>query len=221
MRDEITASLERCVRIRPAACAARAVAALLHELRGERAASDRVALQAAEEAVGAGTARKTPWLARRAARREERDQAFRWLEYGVDASRAATTVQLLEARCEIVAELELWDLDKEAIADARRFAELALVDALPLYADRLERRAALAGGDLDLALHALTRAREGFAALDARWDEAVTCLWLAEAKRATGADDQARAEAERALRVFDELRSVRELEHARSLLAGS
>jgi hypothetical protein len=48
----------------------------------------------------------------------------------------------------------------------------------------------------------------------------VASLWLAEAERAAGAESEARATAESALQVFDELRSVRELEHARALLSG-
>ena len=100
------------------------------------------------------------------------------------------------------------------------FAERALLEALPFHVDRLEGRAALARGDASSALGALTRARDGFTGLGARWDAAVAKLWLAEAQLAAGAPAM-RESAEDALGVFDELRSVRESEQARSLLSRS
>jgi hypothetical protein len=66
----------------------------------------------------------------------------------------------------------------------------------------------------------LTQARDGFERLGARWEEAVSALWLAEALKVAASAGEARASAESAAAVFDELRSVRELEHARSVLAG-
>jgi hypothetical protein len=63
----------------------------------------------------------------------------------------------------------------------------------------------------------LTRAAEGFDGLSARWEAALARLWLAEAQLATGMAG-ARESAQAAHDVFDALRSVRELEHARELL---
>ncbi len=191
--------------------------ALVHELRGERAACDRLATQASHESPGTATVRKAQWLGQLAARRGSADEAFRWLD--PDAPGAAmATAGILEARCDVVAELGLWDLAESTVAGAREFAQLALVEALPLYADRLEGRAALEHGDLQPAKHALTRARDGFASRGARWEAAIADLWLAEALNADGAVDESRASAEAALAVLAELRSVRELEQARSLL---
>ncbi|HET7745589.1 MAG TPA: adenylate/guanylate cyclase domain-containing protein [Gaiellaceae bacterium] len=199
---------------------ARSCAAFLYELRGERAASERVELQALDESLGTATVRKIPWLARLAAHRGSGDGALAHLSAaGTLPAETMARPGILEARCDVVAALERWDLAGETVAEARRFAELGLLEALPLYADRLEGRAALARGDASLAIEALTRARDGFAVLGARWESALASLWVAEAQGAQGAESEARFAAETALGVFDELRSVRELGRARSLLS--
>jgi tetratricopeptide (TPR) repeat protein len=192
--------------------------ALLHELRGERSPSERLVARAADESAGNATVRKIPWLVRVAAHRGSEAEAFRWLERSEEIPWALAMPTLLEATCDIVAALERWDLADATVSEAREFAEQALVEALPLHADRLEGRAALAGGDSSRAIEALSRARDGFATNGARWEEALSSLWLAEAYRAAGNEELARSAAEAALGVFEELRSVRELEHARSLL---
>jgi hypothetical protein len=197
---------------------ARSCAALLHELRGERAAADRAEVQVVDETPGTVTVRRLPWLARLAAHRGSSDEAFGWLESEAVGTTMARP-SLLEARCDVVAELGRWDLADATVAEARAFAERALLDALPLHADRLAGRAALAGGDTSLAAQSLTRARDGFASLGARWEEGLANLWLAEACLAAGAESDAWVAAEAALGVFDELRSVRELDRARSLLS--
>jgi tetratricopeptide (TPR) repeat protein len=197
---------------------ARCTAALLYELRGERTASDLLLTQVLDDSPGTATVRRLPWLARLAAHRGSRKEAFDWLEHET-AGKELARAQLLAARCDIVAELGAWHLADDTISDSRAFAELALVEALPLHADRLEGRAALAREDAALAVEALTRARDGFAQLGARWEDALASLWLAEALRARGSDGEARAVADAALSVFAELRSVRELEHARTLMS--
>ena len=192
--------------------------ALLHELRGERAAADRLLARVVAEAFGAATVRKIAWLARIAAHRGS-DEALERIEesaslVGRDMARGAT----LEALCDVVALLERWELADDAVAEARTFAEHALLEALPLHADRLDGRAALAHGDGTRAVELLTRARDGFATRGARWEEAVAQLWLAEACLAASGPGEARAGAEAALRVFEALGSVRESAQARSLL---
>jgi class 3 adenylate cyclase/tetratricopeptide (TPR) repeat protein len=197
--------------------AARSCVALLYELRGERSASERLVAQAVDETSGTATVRKVPWLARVAAHQGSADEAFEWLERSDEIAWALATPGILEARCDVVAELGRWDLAESTVAEARAFAERALVEALPLHADRLEGRAALARGDTAHAVDALTRARAGFGDLEARWEQALSSLCLAEAYRARAVGEW-RAAAEAALRVFDELGSVRELDRARSLL---
>ena len=192
--------------------------ALLEELRGERAVADRLAARAGAGPPGTSTIRSIPWRVRLEAHRGSEEALERIEESASSLGTGMATGALLEARCDVVAELGRWELAGETAQDARAFAEQALLEALPLHADRMDGRAALARGDATAALELLTRARDGFAGLGARWEEALSALWLAEAQRARGSP-AARASAEAALAVFEELRSVRELEHARALLA--
>ncbi len=89
--------------------------------------------------------------------------------------------------------------------------------ALPLFADRLEGRAAGAGGDVTAAAELLGRSAEGFAALEAPWEEAWSRLLLAEIL-ARSDPQVAERELRGALAVFERLGSVREAERARASL---
>ncbi len=123
----------------------------------------------------------------------------------------------LEALCEITAMRERWDEAPALVATARDEAEIGEQLSLPLYADRLEGLAAAATGDVERAAEVVRRSAEGFAALEARWEEAWSRLLLAEVVAHT---DAARAERElaAALPVFEQLRSVQEVARARRLL---
>jgi hypothetical protein len=194
--------------------------ALLDELRGSGAAADAlIARVDAELAAATPTVRVVPWFARVRAHRGW-ESALELIEESVSL-RASKMGRgpTLEAHCDVVADLGRWDLADEVAAEARAFAERALLEALPLHADRLEGRAALARGDAPSAVEALARARDGFAALQAVWEEAVAELWLAEAHVARDDVADARRAAEAAADVFDRVRSVRESEQARSLLS--
>jgi class 3 adenylate cyclase len=192
--------------------------ALLNELRGEGAAADAlVARVDAELSGGTPTVRTIPWLARLSAHRRS-DEAFERIEgsaslVGRDMGRGAT----LEAHCDVIGDLGRWELADEIVAEAREFAQQALLEALPLHADRLDGRSALARGDASSAVEALARAAFGFADLGARWEAALARLWLGEAQLEAGMPD-ARESAQAAHDVFEELRSLQELERARSLL---
>ena len=74
---------------------------------------------------------------------------------------------ILEAQCDVTAELGRFELADETVADSRAFAARAQLEALPFYADRLDGRAALARGDGSRALETLARAWDGFGALGA------------------------------------------------------
>jgi tetratricopeptide (TPR) repeat protein len=192
--------------------------AFLHELRGHGAAADALVAQVdAELSAATPTVRVIPWFARIRAHRGS-DSALELIEETV-ALRASKMGRgpTLEAHCDVVADLGRWELTDEVAAEARAFAEQALLEALPLHVDRLEGRASLARGDAAPATERLARARDGFASLGARWEAAVAELWLGEARLAAGMSG-ARESAEAGLKVFDELRSVREAEQARSLL---
>ena len=193
--------------------------ALLHELRGERAAADRlVARVEAEIDGGTPTVRVIPFLARLSAHRGS-DDAFARIESSASiVGREMGLGLILEAQCDVTAELGRLELADETVADSRAFAARAQLEALPFYADRLDGRAALARGDVSRALETLARAWDGFGALGAPWEAAVAQVWLGEAQLAAGQAGDARRCATEAFDVFDDLRSVRERELARSLL---
>lgn len=67
------------------------------------------------------------------------------------------------------------------------------------------------------AIESFERAREGFAALSARWEGARTDAFLAEALAAVGRDDDARARLKFAIEVFEELGAAGELRRAAEL----
>jgi hypothetical protein len=124
----------------------------------------------------------------------------------------------LAMRCEIVALQGDWDEAARVIAATRDEVEVGEQIALPLYADRLEGRAAAAAGNAAHAAGHLRRSAEGFAALGAQWEEAWSRLLLAEVL--VGPDRQhAEQELAAALPIFERLRSVGEVGRARALLA--
>jgi class 3 adenylate cyclase len=188
-------------------------AAFCHELRGEREAADRyVALlrrcladndpgQTHRTGAFAPLARL---LARRGLFAESRELCPTEVYEGRGPS--------CEAFCEVVAAEETWDEADATVAEARAIAEECGILSLPFFADRLEGRAAAAGGDDERASELLRRSAEGFAGLSAPWEEAWSRLLLAELTREP---EEARA----ALATFEPLGSVAELERARSLLA--
>jgi tetratricopeptide (TPR) repeat protein len=193
--------------------------ALLHELRGERAAADRlIARLSTELAGGTPTVRVIPFVSRVFAHRGS-DEAFARIESSASLiGREMGWGVILEARCDVTAELGRFELADETVAEARAFAARGQLEALPLYADRLEGRACLARADATSAVAPLASARAGFARIGARWEAALAQLWLGEAQLALGDVEDARRSATDALEVFDELRSARERDLARSLL---
>ena len=124
----------------------------------------------------------------------------------------------LELLCEITAAQQKWEDAAGLVAATRVEAEIGEQLSLPLYADRLEGRAAAAAGDVERAAPLLRRSAEGFAALGARWEEAWSRLLLAEVLAGGGRQDAARELAD-ALPVFEQLGSVREAERTRAFLA--
>jgi hypothetical protein len=161
-----------------------------------------------------GSIHLTP-LALVLARQGRFDEALALIPFATRTLAAGAT---LEARCEIAAARERWDEAAELVAAARDETEVGEQLALPLFADRLEGRAAFARGDAVEAAALLVRSAEGFAALGARWEEAWSRLLLAEA---VAGCERGRAERELAgaLPLFEELGSVHETERGRLLLA--
>jgi len=195
--------------------------ALCHELRGEHDAADRyveLARRYFERGtyMRAGGSTAMPHLAVALARRGWYDEALALMPIVPRSPSAGGTLQAL---CEIAAARERWDEATALVAAAREEAELGEQLALPLFADRLEGRAAGAAGDVVEGEKLLARSADGFAALGAVWEEAWSRLLLAEL---VAGGDPRRAEQElgRALPVFERLGSVREVGRARALLSG-
>ncbi|MGH2529575.1 MAG: ATP-binding protein [Actinomycetota bacterium] len=194
-----------------------AAAVLVHDAQGNGAAADR--LLAVLDRLWEGQPERAVfaqiWVAQALGRRGH----FRAAWDMIEATTAARVHQGLvqEVRCELVAEEGSWDRAAEILAEARAVATRGDLVALPLFADRLEGRAALAAGDAGLALQLLARASVGFGSLEARWERAMTNLDLAEALLAAGEPGRARLALDMALPVLEELSSLREIERARKL----
>jgi class 3 adenylate cyclase len=194
--------------------------ALCHELRGEHDDADRyvgVALRYFERGtyMRAGGSTAMPPLALALARRGRFDEALAAMPLVPRSPSAGATLQAL---CEITAARERWDEAAGIVAAARDEAEVGGQLSLPLFADRLEGRAAGASGDLTAGAELLGRSAEGFAAIGARWEEAWSRLLLAELVVGSSTR-RAEQELARALPVFEQLGSVREAERTEALLA--
>jgi hypothetical protein len=194
--------------------------ALCRELRGEHDDADRylaLGLRYVEQrSFGQvpGRSIHPPPLALVLARRRRFDDALALVALRPRSGSAGATLEVL---CELAAAGERWDEADALVAAAREEAEVGELLALPLFADRLEGRAAAASGDVARAAELLRRSADGFAALEARWEEAWSRLLLGETLLRTdssGAEQELRA----ALPVFEQLGSVAEVKRARSSL---
>jgi class 3 adenylate cyclase len=201
-----------------------AYAALGRERRGEhdeadryidvwRRYMDRTGLILAEYRTRGSL--QAPPLALVLASRQRFDEALDLIPLVPASGSAGVT---LEALCEIAAARQQWDEAASLVSAVREEAERGELVALSAFADRLEGRAAAATGDATRATELLAGSAETFARLSARWEEAWSRLLLAEVL-ADGDAASARREVADALPVFESLRSLRELERARSLLA--
>jgi class 3 adenylate cyclase len=197
--------------------------ALCHELRGETDDADRyidLSRRYFDFIRGRFAARAQPSvhsqpLALALAHRGLFDEARAVSPLVPHSSGSGLTLQVL---CEIVAAQGDWREAADIVASSRKEAEIGEHSSLPLYADRLEGRAAAAAGDVERAALLLRGSAGGFASLGARWEEAWSRLLLAEALLEADAR-LAGEELARALPVFEQLRSVREAERARTLLS--
>jgi hypothetical protein len=196
-------------------------ATYIHELRGNRAAADRYLTMIRRMAEQMGSYHSAaPWVLLVLGLRGEFEEAHaRLADYEVLHTGVHRTL-LLEAECELVADEERWDEASGVVGRARAHAQTGGAVALTAFADRLDGRAAAARGEnVDHALHLLKRAQDTFTGLEARWEAARTELSLAEALVASGRNAEAAPVLDRALAVFDELRSVHQQALARQLVA--
>jgi hypothetical protein len=196
-----------------------AFAALCHELRGERAESDRyIALTRRyfdHRGRLHGGSRHRPPAARALVHRGQFEEALALSPIEPRTGGVGLTLELV---CELVAAQGNWDEADRVVAAAREEAEVGEQLSLPLFADRLEGRAAAAAGETERAAALLRRSAEGFAGLGARWEEAWSRLLLGEVL-VGGERQPAGRELAGALLVFQQLGSVTEAKRARALLA--
>ena len=198
-----------------------AAASLVHEVQGNRSASDTFLAIIAElyrsERAGRGAA--ASWTSVTLARRGEVDEALKLLARADNTSGGRQYRGLrLEARAEVVAEAGLWEQAPGVAKDLRAHGAAGKLLALPLAADRLEGLAALNTERWDEAVTLLGRASAGYAGLETRWDEARADMALSEALVATGHADDAKTRLLRATATFERLGAVREGAHASELL---
>jgi class 3 adenylate cyclase/tetratricopeptide (TPR) repeat protein len=190
-----------------------AAAAAIHEARGDRVRSDRLA-GLLSRLAGEGQARMVPWLGRFLVLRGDIEaaralgRAANWQVHAADA---------YEADSELLAAGGVWDEAPALLAQMRRHAAAADSPSLLAFADRLEGRAAFAAGDAAAAVGLLERAVAGFADLGAAWERALTELDLAAALSATGRGEEAVLTAASAAETFERLGCVRDLARARAL----
>jgi class 3 adenylate cyclase len=195
--------------------------ALCHELRGETEQADRYIdvsrryFEFIRSRHGRLSSVHAQPLSLALAHRGRCDEARALCPLIPRTAGAGLTLQML---CDVIAAQGSWDEAAGIVAAAREEAEIGEQMSLPLYADRLEGRATGAAGDVERAAVFLRRSADGFAALGARWEEAWSRLLLAEVllpRNPRLAEDELAG----ALRVFEQLRSVREAERAQTLLS--
>jgi class 3 adenylate cyclase/tetratricopeptide (TPR) repeat protein len=189
------------------------VAGVIYERRGERVQSDGLAAAILRMVTGS-SGRLYPTLLRFLVVRGDLVQAkgisrpHNWQIHAGDA---------LEAEAERLAAAEEWGGAADLVAEMRSHAERADAPAVVAFADRLEGRAALAGGDAEGAQRSLERAADGFETIDASWERALTELDLARVASSAGNSEAARTWTARAAATFDALRDTEGAAAARAL----
>jgi tetratricopeptide (TPR) repeat protein len=191
-----------------------AAAATIHQVRGERAEADR--LQASLVRLASAQAgRVYSFLRRLLIVRGELDlvgslsRPTNWRVHANDG---------YEADAEFAAAMQDWDRVPALLVEIRPYARRAETAALEPFADRLEGRAALAGGDDDRAVALLLAAADRFDRLGASWERALTQLDLAKALAATGERSRADDTLAAAIGTFETLRAAKDLATARTAL---
>jgi class 3 adenylate cyclase len=196
--------------------------AIIQDARGDPGAAEWAALlHRTSEPSESQRLTSLPWLAWLDARHGRASDAWTALERFRSISHQGSRPLIDQVRAIALAEGVRWDLVPDFLADSRAYTESAGTDPLGFHLDRLEGRAALAAGDIDVAVRLLEAASDGANRLHATWERACTDISLAEALIAAGRADEARVRTQAALDVVTELRSRREIERARSVLANT
>jgi class 3 adenylate cyclase/tetratricopeptide (TPR) repeat protein len=191
------------------------IAALIHEVRGDGAES----LRLTELLFGLraeNSARLHAWILRLFVERGELDRARHrarptsWRVHACD---------VYEAEAERLALSGGWEAVPAFLAEVRAHAERAPAPSLVGFADRLEGRAALAGGDPTVAAELLGRARTTFTTLRTPWERALTEIDLARALSASADRAVVEETIGAALETFEELGATRDVARARRIAA--
>jgi class 3 adenylate cyclase len=193
-------------------------AAFILDARGDPAAPELVALlrrHAGEE--GEWRRWSIIWLAWILARHDRSDEVSGLLDRLRSVGTGVTRPLEDQVRAEILHRFARWGEAPAFLERSRAFADRGELRALPVHLDRLEGRAALAGGDVDSGLTLLEGARRGFAELGAAWERARTELDIADALVATGRPDEARSMLEAASPDLERAGALIELERLREL----
>ena len=191
-----------------------AVAALIRELRGERATSDRMT-STMLSLMNSQAGRLYPFLLRVLVARGDLERARSialpsvWRVHANDA---------YESQAELTAASGSWDEAPDLARTMREHAERAGTTALVPFADRLEGRTALASGDPTTAVRLLQLAADRFEELSVPWERALTLVDLGRALADVGRRDDARAALDDAISTFTALGSVGDLERTREVL---
>jgi len=171
-------------------------AALVHEVRGDRAAADALLAQTAaiENRRGVLSPNLSPLIVPILLLRGEVAEArVRVGRTGVSEAEAGVVPRMLVAEGEVLVAEQRWD-DLPAFASRLRQSAAATgARSVPPAADRLDGLAAFHRGEIDLAIDHQRAAADGYDALDMPVHAAVIRLDLADALVAAGRLDEARA----------------------------
>ena len=196
------------------------VAAYLHEVGGRQAEADRLIeeldrSQATRGDTGVSSARL--WIVEVLVRRGRFDLARQRMAVA-DPSRDRQNLDLTyEAWGDLLAEEGAWAEAPRIIAESRQWAADWGLLALPAFADLLEGRSLVAGGDPERGVERLAAARATLHGLEAAWDRARTELHLADALYSLGRGAEAAEVAAAALATIERVDAPQELARAREL----
>ena len=193
-------------------------AAFIRDARGDPPATELISLLKRQSSLE-GASQPLVWLAWILTRQGGRDEVEDLLARAVSIPSQVGRPFADQVRATVLAEQERWDEVPAFLQHTREFAARGGLRALPVHLDRLDGRAGLAAGDTARAIESLSAASMAFDALGARWEKACTDLSLAEALIAADRREEAMERLHGASEVFEELRSLREIERSRELLA--
>jgi len=201
------------------------VAALVHEIRGEHAATDgilevlrwRFESSAPADRDALPLSRWAEFVAPVLARRNRIAEAQELIEVSAWRRKGRLGL-LLEAAMEVAEQAGDWSRAEELVGQARDLVAKRQLEALNAAADATDGRVALAAGDPDRAIGLFENAITQFARLSAVWDCARTEISLGAALIAVGRGPEAHVTLEHALPTLERLGARREIDTVHDLI---